>query len=501
MAVTAGGRQAEAKAGSPLPGGARRVSGCARLPAVTRRPRTRSTGYRDEAAPSPATRGIRLAALLVGLVLPACSGPEEPRPSIVLWIVDTLRVDRLGLYGFERPVSPNYDAMAEQATVFESAMAQSSWTRPTVATMLTGVNPLRHGVNRGNDSLGDEWQMLPELLQELGYATAFFTANGQVQSKFGFDQGFDEFWFKNRAPADALVDHALGWMDGLREESPDKPFFIMILSIEPHDGYEPVEPFRGRFAGDVGGGDIGTVKFMQQLRFKKRPSSPDLVRQLLQLYEGEVAWSDYEFGRFRRNLDERDVDPAIVVIADHGEEFGEHGHFGHLNLHREAMHIPFLVRLPGQTAGRRVERPVQQADLLPTLVDLAGGNANDVDGQSLVPLLNGEDMRSSRPIVSASFKSGAELQLPPFYSLVLDRWKLIWAKRPGTQSTILLFDRVSDPEELVDLAGEQPELARRLLRVLQEEIEILENKGGADSVEVTIDEETRRQLEALGYVD
>ena len=432
---------------------------------------------------------------------PACSRPDESRPSIVLWIVDTLRVDRLGLYGFERPVSPNYDALAEQATVFESAMAQSSWTRPAVATMLTGVSPLRHGVNRGEDSLGDEWRLLPELLQELGYATAFFTANGNVQRKFGFDQGFDEFWFENRATADVLVDRTLGWLDGVREESPDRPFFIMILSIEPHDGYEPVEPFRSRFAGDVSGDGIGSVTFMRQLRLRKRPSSPVLVQQLLQLYEGEVAWSDHEFGRFRRDLEERDLDPAIFVIADHGEAFGEHGYFGHLNLHQEVLHIPFIVRLPDQTEGRRVGWPVQQADILPTLVDLAGGDANEVDGQSLFPLLTGEDMRSSRPIVSASFKGGGNLNLAPFYSLVLDRWKLIWTKRPGVLSTVQLFDRVSDPEELVDLAGEKPMLARRLLRVLQEEVEIIQGKGGANSIKVTIDAETRRQLEALGYID
>ena len=146
-------------------------------------------------------------------------------PSIVLWIIDTLRVDRLGLYGFERPVSPNYDALAARSTVFEAATAQASWTRPTVATLLTGVGPISHGVHTLEHGLGDEWQLLPEFLGELGYATAAFSANGNVQRSTGFGRGFDEFWFKNRATAETLVDRALAWLDDVRAESPEQPFF------------------------------------------------------------------------------------------------------------------------------------------------------------------------------------------------------------------------------------------------------------------------------------
>ncbi len=439
-------------------------------------------------------------AALSGLCFFGCGAVDGPPPPIVLWVVDTLRADRLGLYGAENPVSPNYDALAERSTVFESAVAQSSWTRPTVATLLTGAGPIKHGVHRAEHSLGGEWRLLPERLGELGYATAGFTANGNVQEKFGFDRGFEEFWFHNRATAEQLVDRALGWLDGVRAEDPDRPFFVMILSIEPHDGYEPAEPFRVRFADGIDDVEVGTVEFVKQLRLKQRESSPDLVAQLLRLYDGEIAWNDHAFGKFRHQLEARGVNPVMVVIADHGEEFGEHGRYGHLSLYREVLDIPFLIHLPGQTEGRRVDAPVQQADIVPTLVDLAGGEiAEEVDGLSLVPLLRGSRRRfgGARPLVSVSLLTGEPvLELRPQYSLVLDEWKLVWTK----PATVQLFDRVNDPGELVDLANEEPALTRRLLRILQDEVRRAELQAG-ESNEVALDEETRRQLRAMGYVE
>ena len=480
--------------------------------------RPRATRCQNEAAPSPATRGLYLAerpcsrtrrardlvalfSLLAGLVVAGCATPDESRPSIVLWIVDTLRVDRLGLYGFPRPVSPSYDALAEQATVFEAAVAQSSWTRPTVATLLTGVTPLRHGVIHTRHKLDEEWKLLPERLGELGYLTAGFSANGHIKQEFGFDQGFDTFWHGHHETAQELTERALEWLDGVRDESPDRPFFIMVLSIEPHSAYDPAEPFRERFAAGVRNRQLGSTRYMRDVvEGRIRPDS-EAVSQLLSLYEGEIAWSDHMFGQFREELGRRGLDPAFVIVADHGEQFGEHGLFSHKDLHREVLHIPFFVHLPRQTKSRRVRLPVQQADLLPTLVDLAGGEwGADVGGQSLVPLLEGrkfsqplaETLRR-RPIMSVHGTTGR--------SLVQGRWKLI-ETRPlsGGKTRRLLYDRLDDPEELVNLADERPTLVRHLQRVLQQQIEFGKT-GAVEAAEITIDDETRRQLEALGYVD
>ncbi|MXX62993.1 MAG: sulfatase [Holophagales bacterium] len=415
---------------------------------------------------------------------------------MVLWIVDTLRQDRLGVYGFDRPVSPHYDALAAESTVFDAAFAQSSWTRPTVASILTGVGPARHAVHSMNHSLAETWTTLPERLSELGYATAGFSANGNVKRELGFAQGFDEFWFSNRVTAGTMAERALAWLDELGR---GQPFFLMILSVEPHDGYEPAAPFRERFAAEVADPDVGTESFMDDLRWgesKARAADSELVKDLLALYDGEVAWNDQQFGDFRRELTERGLDPAIIVVADHGEAFGEHGRFGHIDLQAEVMRVPLLIRLPGQTKGRRSGVPVSQVDLAPTLVELAGGaQALDDDGVSLVPALGDRPaggLSSGRPILSVSMLRRGEVV--PEYSLVNRGWKLVWTP---DRETVELFSWRSKEGEAVNLAEDHPAIASGMLHDLRQRIE----QADAVSVETELDEETRRQLKAMGYIE
>ncbi len=249
---------------------------------------------------------------------------EVNRESILLWIVDTLRVDRLGFHGHERPVSPNFDALAEHSTVFEQAVAQSSWTRPTVATLLTGVGPERHGIRELNHGLDGSFATLPERLRELGYVTAGFSANANVTGDTGFEQGFDRFEY-GAVDVDTLAGWALDWLDDVAVETPGQPFFLMILSVEPHASFDPAEPFRERFAADVQDRGLGTVEHMRALSNRRIPSTPEVVDQLFLLYDAEIAWNDHVFGEFRRELDSRGRNPSIVVVSDHGEAFEERG--------------------------------------------------------------------------------------------------------------------------------------------------------------------------------
>ena len=295
-----------------------------------------------------------------------------------------MRVDRLGLYGHERPVSPNFDALAARSTVFERAIAQSSWTRPTVATLLTGVGPERHGIRELSHGMEESFATLPERLRELGHATAGFSANANVTADTGFAQGFDRFEYA-AVDVDDLARQALAWLDEL---TPEEPFFVMILSVEPHASFAPAEPFRSRFAAGVDDPELGSVAHLRALSNREAASTPDVVEKLFLLYDGEIAWNDHVFGKFQHELDRRGRDPLVAVIADHGEAFEERGVFGHAwDLHREVLDIPFLIHLPGQTEGRRVGLPVQQADLLPTLIEIAGGEPGPgIEGDSLVPL-------------------------------------------------------------------------------------------------------------------
>lgn len=435
------------------------------------------------------------------------SGSEPVPASILLWIVDTLRVDRLGFHGHERGVSPNLDALAERSTVFERAIAQSSWTRPTVATLLTGVGPERHGIRELSHGMRESFATLPERLRELGYATAGFSANANVTADTGFAQGFDRFEY-GAVDVDELVEQALAWLDELVARLPAQPFFLMILSVEPHASFAPAEPFRSRFAAGVDDPELGSVAHLRALSSKEASSGPDVVEQLFLLYDAEIAWNDHVFGEFRRELDERGRDPLIVVVADHGEAFEERGVFGHAwDLHREVLDIPFFIHLPGQVEGRRASTPVQQADLLPTLIEIAGGEpVTEIEGDSLAPLLGPEPDagtgRTDRAQVLADrlLLSTMDTFRRPAASLVRGRYKLIELRRPGRAPRRQLFDRVADPEESRDLADERPLLAGRLARLLRERLD-LAAQDGVEATRVEMDADTRRRLEALGYIE
>ncbi len=434
--------------------------------------------------------------------VPSSPRGEPPPESILLWIVDTLRVDRLGFHGHQRPVSPNFDALAERSTVFERAVAQSSWTRPTVATLLTGVGPERHGIRELNHGLDGSFATLPERLRELGYATAGFSANANVTADTGFKQGFDRFEY-GAVDVDTLAGWALDWLDDVAAETPDQPFFLMILGVEPHASFDPAEPFRERFAAAVRDRGLGTVEHMRALSNRRIPSTPEVVDQLFLLYDAEIAWNDHVFGEFRRELDRRSHDPTIVVVSDHGEAFEERGVFGHAwDLHREVLDIPFLIRRSGQGEGRRVSAPVQQADLLPTLIEIAGGEAGPgIEGDSLLPLLDaGSAAGGFEGLADRLLLSTMDTFRRPAASLVRGRYKLIELRRAGHAPSRQLFDRTADPEELHDLAAERPLLAGVMARRLREQLDLAAGSA-VDAVEVELDEDTRRRLEALGYIE
>ena len=436
-----------------------------------------------------------------GVPAPSSPGVERRPDSILLWIVDTLRVDRLGFSGHEEAVSPSFDALAERSTVFERAIAQSSWTRPTVATLLTGVGPERHGIRELSHGMEESFATLPERLRELGYTTAGFSANANVTADTGFAQGFDRFEYA-AVDVDSLARQALAWLDELTARSPERPFFLMILSVEPHASFAPAEPFRSRFAAGVDDPELGSVAHLRALSSKEATSTPDMVEKLFLLYDGEIAWNDHVFGKFQHELDRRGRDPLVAVIADHGEAFEERGVFGHAwDLHREVLDIPFLIHLPGQTEGRRVGLPVQQADLLPTLIEIAGGEPGPgIEGDSLVPLLHAGAAGAPQVLADRLLLSTMDTFRRPAASLIRGRYKLIELRRPGHAPARQLFDWVDDPEERQNLAAERPILTGRLTRLLREQLEV-SGRGAVAAPEVEVDEETRRRLRALGYIE
>lgn len=412
------------------------------------------------------------------------------RPNVIVVLIDTLRADHLGAYGYEKDTTPNIDAFAQDASLFERAFAQSSWTKPSVASLLTGLLPRTHTANRREDALPEEAMTLAERLRGLGYRTAGFVTNTNVAAEFGFAQGFetyelllDEDQRLGYARAEVLVERCLAWL-GVERKG---PFFLYLHATDPHDPYT--------FA--PGGREtVGSTDFMEALEAGEIPSNAATREKLLELYDEKIRYMDRELGRFFDALRNKGLyqDSLVVLVSDHGEEFAEHGWWRHgKTLYQEQLHVAFLVKWPeGAAAGRRLRDVVQHVDLVPTVLDFLGEPLpNLLPGRSLYRLV--ESGAAFDPVVSSYLRSdGREVE-----SVLYREQKLV---------RTLVYDREVPPFALFDLTNDGAE-TRNLIETRRPAFDFLDSLlrrpvGGPElaPVKAAIDEVTRRRLEALGYI-
>jgi choline-sulfatase len=420
-----------------------------------------------------------------------------PRPrNVILYLVDTLRADHLGCYGYSRPVSPRVDAFARQAVTFRHTVAQSSWTRPATTTLLTGLLPRTHGVNGRRDKLSDQALTLAEMLQARGYHTAGFVTNGNVARGFGLAQGFETYELlpAKRSAATDVNDAAAGWLaSGWKR---DAPFFLYLHTVEPHAPYNPVAPFRQRFAPEVHDETLTSRRVFHRLEDGSLAPTPELRQSLLDLYDAEIAANDAAFGELVDLLARRGLweDTVVVFVSDHGEELFDHGGWEHgKTLHAEMLDVPLIVRAPGAGA-RTVQRQVQQVDVAPTILDLLGLPVPPVvEGRSLAPWILG-DAAGDEP--EAEAYSWLDQHGFRAASVTTPAWRLIEDRAPNPGRA--LYDRRADPGERRDLADERTVRAG----YLRDHLHAAERprKGTLQAGQAIVDEELRKQLQALGYL-
>jgi arylsulfatase len=440
------------------------------------------------------------------------------KPDIVLISIDTLRADVLGAYGDARGLTPFLDSLAAQGVLFERAYASSSWTVPTVASMVTGLYAHQHGVDRGafqssgvhsQPPLPEELVVLPERLRGLGYRTLGVTTNAHLGGELGYHQGFDSYvnaGFEDAAFIDATV---RDWAPMIAKG--DQPVFLWMHYFDPHDPYTRREPYFSELeARTLSGADLAAPREARGERAKElskmlgkalkddigRFGDPEELMLLQNLYGAEVRYTD-EWLRRTLNMLELSSDTLIIVTADHGEEFMDHAGLGHRrSLHNELVQVPFIVVRAGDVpAGKRVSQPISTVDLLATIVDVAGGDlvaqTEGTSGRSVAPLWRGEPL-PPHPALSATHKGGLLQE-----SVVVGAHKLI---RRNEEPLLQLFDVVADPRELIDLAPTHPELAKGLLATLDGLLKENRREGAMASVEVA-DPAVVEQLRAMGYID
>jgi arylsulfatase A-like enzyme len=441
----------------------------------------------------------------IRLTVPAApkAPPREARASgaranIVLYVVDTLRADYLGAYGHGAPTSPRLDAFAREAVLFEDAWAQASWTRSAVASVLTGLHVLSHGVDREDRVLSPSARTLGEALRAGGYRTGAFVANHLLGGRFGFDQGFDVWNPAPQtlygAPAADLVRAALAWVD-----TAPRPFFLYVHTMEPHSPYTPSEEDLRPFAlqGYRGATDTRALLRLGQLG----SLDPEGLRFLRSRYQGEVRQNDRAFGALLDGLKARGQaeTTAVVFTADHGEEFLEHGGTEHAKtLYQELVRLPLVARVPGGRRGARERTPAQQIDLMPTLLSLAGLPGGALPGRDLTSTLTGETPAELPPLLFSEERFAVVDKL----SIRAGDLKLIrnndgpalW--RAG--SHLELYDLAGDPAEKVNLVSSRPIAVAFLERRLEAFRNAQPGVGAAPSVALSAQE--KEQLRALGYV-
>ena len=345
---------------------------------------------------------------LAALAGAACSAPPAGPPDVLLVVVDTLRADHLGTYGFALPTSPNLDRFAAEGVVFERALAASSNTVPSHASLMTSRFVREHSVGWLNGSTRLEGaETLAQRLRAAGYETGAFVGNFVLRRASGLDAGFDVYDDAFAADeinrpgyherdAEATTERALAWLAARGA----KPVFLFVHYQDPHGPYAPPPAWLPPFAAL----EATASPALPALESDTEPGGipryqvlPGLERlaQYRSRYAGEIAYFDASFGRLLAALAARARPNVVALTADHGESFGEGGFFlshGHATTPDQAR-VPLVLRAPGLAPGRRSD-PVHHVDVAPTLLELAGlASPADARGLALGPFL-----REARPL-------------------------------------------------------------------------------------------------------
>jgi arylsulfatase A-like enzyme len=466
-------------------------------------------------------RRLGLALLLVATLVLGAAGcgepPEEPGklPNILLISIDTLRPDRLSAYGHERRTSPNIDSLFRRGVTFDNAFSHSPKTAISHMSIFTGLLPEAHGVRQfgapGSTRLSEGLPTLPVLLKQAGYKTAAITGGGHMSAQLGFDKGMDSFekieWLPDMAA------RAIRTVDTL---SPgEDPFFLFLHTYTVHDPYTPKEPYRSLYTDpDYAGNIISDRAELEKRAGKGWTPQHDLywevvdgkdpkdIQHLFDLYDGSIRFVDQVLGSFLTQLEMRGLldGMLVVVLSDHGEQFGEHEEFLHGKLYQEILHVPLAFVPPASDASiprnARVADRVQLIDVAPTLLEYLELPAPEhLQGRSLLSLLRGSPDPLPEPaIVSAWPRLGRA-------ALRKDNWKLVRERR-ATDTTIELYDLATDPAELENLFDVNPDQAASLgsdLDLSVKESRIIRRESGKGAP-VALDEETQSRLEQLGYI-
>lgn len=393
---------------------------------------------------------------------PTSAGAGSTKPNIIVLTVDTLRADHLALYGCSRDTMPAIGTFAEMAVVFDNAVVPRGSTRPSYASMLTGLYPYRHGVRSNAVDLHPNLTTFPEVLKRAGYHTAGFISNFVLAAEIsGMDQGFDVYddrmeggpnsRLSYERPAADTVKAVLKWLDG----DPPQPFLLFTNFIDPHGPYTPPPRFAKQYRDT-------RVRLVPRERI---PYYQYIEGQLnyydyIDRYDAEIRYTDHALGTLIEALKRKGLwdDSLVVFTADHGESFGEHGNYFEHDTHlwQTTTHVPLVVRLPRASmkkhsvSPRRVRSVCSPMDLMPTIQAYLGLPIDEkLDGRNLLPILGGDEKTDRDFFIEYPDVATPGRPSPDVYAVRTASHKLIRMFAPGSEKVAqqAFFDLDADRME------------------------------------------------------
>ncbi len=465
----------------------------------------------------PTRREVLKYGLYGGLGLAAAGAgywcwPRRKEPNIILIVIDTLRADHVGCYGYQRNTTPNIDQLAKEGALFRKAISAAPWTLPSIASFLTSQYPCVLGIGDRPTMIDSRFLSLPEVLKQHDYTTHGIVSHVLVSARLGFGRGFDGYDEKSSldrrgVTSPAVTQKAISFLQHKHKQS----FFLFLHYFDPHYNYilHPQYNYYPSY--------YGILKSNHPIRdiWRRRHSlSKDDIKYLALLYDSEIAFTDQLIGALMDELKKRDLydNSVIIITSDHGEEFMERGWIGHCTtLYQELIRVPLIIKFP-DTGARTVNTPVGLIDIMPTLLAYLGLKSPDgLEGKAL-DIASGAPL-ASRPIFSETFNHLlTKYQVPDiqhakrtepiaFRAITLGDWKLIYDEKNDIKQ---IYDLYKDPYERNDLSSRKSKINKTLAVSLSQYIDYVgkkQKRGPTKDASELFTPEERRRLESLGYVE
>jgi arylsulfatase A-like enzyme len=406
---------------------------------------------------------------------------RSPEYNVILIVIDALRADHVGTYGYHRDTTPYIDKLAKDGVLFEWAISMDGNTKSSIASLMTSKYPPQHGVNSVDAKLKEDFTTLAEVLNKT-HKTAAFVHNINLEDNFGFSQGFKIYHVKDSFYGDEDVDLTKE-VTNFIEKNKNSTFFCWIHFLGPHDPYSTFGKFDGFFAPKK----CNRLRGLSAKKYNEMNLTKKEMECLKDFYDQEIRFTDENVGTILKKLKEVNIyDSSLIIItADHGEEFDEHGFISHrsYNLYDNIVHVPLIIKFPHSLyRGKIVDAQVRSIDIMPTILDFLGIKVNiSMEGTSLLPLIEGKIKRVAQFVFIGN---GGTIRTK--------NWKFI--PRTGKDE---LYDLKEDPQEQNNVVDKYPKVSK-FFNTLSTEWYRNIHKTKVSKVE--LNEKIREKLMEIGYI-